>query len=55
MYLNTDEEAETANAVKMAAQFAERINEDPHLWRWSVIAMHNAAQGCMVLSLRHGN
>ncbi len=55
MYLRTDEEAEAANAVKMAAQFAEHAHEDLHLWRWIVIAMHNAAQGTMVLSLRHGN
>jgi hypothetical protein len=55
LYLRTDEEAEAANAVKMAAQFAERAHEDIHLWRWIIIAMHNAAQGTMVLSLRHGN
>ncbi len=55
MYLRTDEEAETANAVMMAAQFADRAHEDPHLWRWIIVAMHNAAQGAMVLSLRHGN
>lgn len=55
MYLRTDEEAETANAVKMAAQFAQQAHEDPHLWRWIIIAIHNAAQGTMVLSLRHGN
>ena len=55
MYLRTDEEAEAANAVKMAAQFADSAHEDPHLWRWIIIAMHNAAQGVMVLSLRHGN
>ena len=55
MYLRTDEEAEAANAVKMAAQFAAGAHEDLHLWRWIIIAMHNAAQGTMVLSLRHGN
>lgn len=55
MYLRTDEEAEAANAVKMAAQFAAHVHEDLHLWRWIIIAMHNAARGVMVLSLRHGN
>lgn len=55
MYLRIDEEAEVANAMKMAAQFAAHVHEDPHLWRWIIIAMHNAAQGTMVLSLRHGN
>ena len=55
MYLRTDEELETVNALKMAAQFASKIHEDVHLWRWTIIALHNAAQGAMVLSLRHGN
>jgi hypothetical protein len=55
MYLRTDEELETANAMKMASQFAESVLQEPHLWRWVIIALHNAAQGAMVLSLRHGN
>lgn len=55
MYLHTDEEFEAANAMTMAAQFALSIEIDPHLWRWAVIALHSAAQGAMVLSLRHGN
>lgn len=55
MYLRTDEEFETANAMQMAAQFASGLPTDLHLWRWVIIALHNAAQGAMVLSLRHGN
>lgn len=55
MYLRTDEEFEAANAMQMAAQFASGLETDIHLWRWVVIALHNAAQGVMVLSLRHGN
>lgn len=55
MYLRTDEEAEAADAIKMAAHFAEGLEQDPRLWRWVIIALHNAAQGFMVLSLRHGN
>lgn len=55
MYLRTDEELEAANAMKMAAQFASAVDGDSHLWRWVIIALHNAAQGVMVLSLRHGN
>lgn len=55
MYLRTDDELETINAVKMAGQFAASITADTHMWRWTVIALHNAAQGAMVLSLRHGN
>ena len=55
MYLRTDEEAEAANAMQMAAHFAEELEGDPRLWRWVIIALHNAIQGAMVLSLRHGN
>ena len=55
MYLRTDEEAEAANAMEMAARFAKDLESDSHLWRWVIIALHNAAQGMMVLSLRHGN
>ena len=55
MYLRTDEEFEAANAMQMAAQFASGVVADLHLWRWIIIALHNAAQGAMALSLRHGN
>lgn len=55
MYLRTNEETETANAMQMAARFSDGLAEDTHLWRWVIIALHNAAQGVMVLSLRHGN
>lgn len=55
MYLRTDEESEVANALRMAAHFTAELENDPALWRWIIIALHNAAQGMMVLSLRHGN
>ena len=41
--------------MKMASKFASDVEVDLHLWRWVVISLHNAAQGIMVLSLRHGN
>lgn len=55
MYLRTDEEAEAANAMYMAADFSSRVQTELHMWRWIIVATHNAAQGAMVLSLRHGN
>lgn len=55
MYLRTDEELEAANAMHMTAEFAYGLEANLHLWRWVIIALHNAAQGIMVLSLRHGN
>jgi hypothetical protein len=55
MYLHTNEESEVVNAMEMAVRFAENAFEELHLWRWIIIALHNAAQGVMVLSLRHQN
>lgn len=55
MYFRTDEEIEVVDAMRMATQFAEGVANEMHLWRWLIISMHSAAQGCMVLSLRHGN
>lgn len=55
MYLRTDEEAEATEALAMASRMAARAAHDTQAWRWFVIALHNATQGFMVLSLRHGN
>jgi hypothetical protein len=55
MYYCTDEETEAAEALCMAARFAEQAAADIRMWRWLIIALHNAVQGFMVLSLRHGN
>lgn len=51
----TDEESEAADALKVAARFAEELVADARMWRWVIIALHNAVQGFMALSLRHGN
>ena len=55
MYLRTNEEAEAAEAICMASKVADGLERDLKLWRWVVISLHNAVQGFMVLSLRHGN
>ncbi|MDP3678790.1 MAG: hypothetical protein Q8R23_06845 [Methylotenera sp.] len=55
LYYRTDEENEAADALLMAARFAEEVISDIRMWRWVIIALHNAVQGFMVLSLRHGN
>ena len=55
MYLRTDEESEVAEAICMASRTADNLERDINSWRWVVIALHNAVQGFMVLSLRHGN
>lgn len=55
MYYRTDEEVEAADALSHAARFADELATDCRMWRWVILALHNAAQGFMVLSLRHGN
>lgn len=55
LYYRTDEENEAMDALYMAARFAEKAATDIRMWRWVIIALHNAVQGFMVLSLRHGN
>ena len=55
MYLRTNEETEVANALRFAARLSSELQADPTYWRWIIVAVHNAAQGMMVLSLRHGN
>lgn len=55
MYLRTDEESEAAEALCMATRLADDLETDHSMWRWVIVAMHNAVQGFMVLSLRHGN
>lgn len=54
-YYQTDEELEAAEALSFAARTAASLGKDPRMWRWVIIALHNAVQGFMVLSLRHGN
>jgi len=39
----------------MASRLAGDLQHDYSMWRWVIIALHNAVQGFMVLSLRHGN
>jgi hypothetical protein len=54
-YYRTDEEAEAADALLAALRFSRDIGSNLRQWRWTIIALHNAVQGFMVLSLRHGN
>ena len=54
-YYRADEETEASEALAAALRFSSDIDVNPHGWRWTLIALHSAVQGFMVLSLRHGN
>ena len=55
MYFRTDEEYEAMEALCMASTVADGLERNLSSWRWVIISLHNATQGFMVLSLRHGN
>lgn len=54
-WLRTDEQLEVISSLRMVLRSLESVSEDIEHWKWVVIALHNAAQGAMVLSLRAGN
>ena len=54
-FLRTSEHEEAVRSVEWAEVQARSLAEDPYLWKWVIIALHNAAQGFMVLALWGGN
>ena len=50
-FLQIDEESEAINAIEMVAFFSNSVSEDPYYWKWLIIALHNALQNFMVLTL----
>lgn len=54
-YLRTDERQEAVRSLEWAAEQASQLEQDPYLWKWLLVAMHNAIQGFLVLALWNGN
>jgi len=54
-WLRTDEQQEVISSLRMVLRSMESASEDLDHWKWAVIALHNAVQGAMVMSLRAGN
>lgn len=52
LWLRTDEAEEAVAALEAAARFAHDVPTDLFGWRWTVLAIHNALQGFMVIALR---
>jgi hypothetical protein len=50
-YLSTNTEHEAVGALEATAQFLEEVERDPDMWKWAIVALHNAVQGFMVLAL----
>lgn len=52
-YLTTDDDRDAVGALEMTAHFLELAEQDPQrMWKWTIIALHNAIQGFMALNLR---
>ncbi len=54
-YLRTDEREEAVRSLEFAEEQARSLAVDPYLWKWVIVALHNATQGFMVLALWNGN
>ncbi|MBL1353002.1 MAG: hypothetical protein COA61_006680 [Zetaproteobacteria bacterium] len=53
--MKTDEREESISSLEMVRNASLKVSEDFFQWKWVIIALHNALQGFMVLSLRNGN
>jgi hypothetical protein len=54
-YLRTDTSEEAVSALEMFAESLEAVPGDPYRWKWSIVALHGALQGFLVLGLRGSN
>jgi hypothetical protein len=54
-YFRTDTSEEAVSALEMFAESLGDVAGDPYRWKWSIIALHGAVQGFLVLGLRGSN
>jgi len=54
-WLRTDEYEETKTSLEMVCEQLPKVVDELHKWKWVIISLHNAMQGCMVLALRGGD
>ena len=50
-YIQTDQAADVAGSIRHALRTAQIVGEDPHAWKWVVLALHSALQGACVCHL----
>jgi hypothetical protein len=53
--LRTDEHDDAVRSLEWTAELSGRVATDQYVWKWILVALHNAAQGFMVLALWDGN
>lgn len=54
-YLRTSEHEEAVQSLEFVVEQAAMLEHDLYRWKWVISALHNAAQGFMVLALCKGN
>ena len=54
-FIRTDEHEEAVRSIEWVAELMPRLPTDRYLWKWILVALHNAVQGYMVLALWDGN
>lgn len=52
LILRTDERVEAVEALQLVADLLPRVEDETYVWKWVVIALHNAVQAYMVLALQ---
>ncbi len=51
MWLQVDERTDVLASLSLSLRCLERLSDDPALWKWAILALHNALQGAMVCHL----
>lgn len=54
-YLETNELREAVLDLTTAREHLDRVRDEPHEWKWTLIALHSSLQSFMVCALRGGN
>jgi len=52
---DTNELEDAVFSLHMAAECLAKVRDDPHYWKWVIIALHSSLQGFMVSALCQGN
>jgi hypothetical protein len=51
-WFRTNGHLEAMNSLEMVCDQLPKVVDDVHVWKWVIIALHNALQGYMVLALK---
>ena len=54
-WVQTDTKREAVSALEMVYEQLDHVQNDPHRWKWVILALHNAVQNFMILALRGTN